>query len=89
LSAKTTRKVSSITWRINDDGDGHEVRSYFAVGDSDVYCAGNHPGISDAWMPTSDPRAPDCRTLRLFAQQTALERAVSLGVLGSPGSEER
>jgi hypothetical protein len=56
--------VTSITWKINDEGDGYEVWTYFKNGDHDLYCAGNHPDISDAYLPTSDPRALDRRTLR-------------------------
>jgi hypothetical protein len=84
-----TNTVTSIGWRINDDGDGYEVRTYFAGGCCDLYSAGNHPGISDAYLPSSDPRALDRRTLRQFARQTALERAAALGVSASLVSEER
>jgi hypothetical protein len=89
MSEKTTDTITSIGWRINDDGDGYEVRTYFAAGGCDLYCAGNHPGISDAYLPTSDPRALDRRTLRRLARQTALERAAALGVSALLVSEER
>jgi hypothetical protein len=86
MSAKTARTVTSIAWRIND---GYEVRTYFADGDCDLYCADNQPDISDAYLPTSHPRALGRRTLWRLARQTALERAASLGVSASLVFEER
>jgi hypothetical protein len=79
--------VTSITWTVNDDG--YQVRTYFAGGGCDLYSAVNHPRVSDAYLPTSDPRALDRRTLRRFARQTALERAAALGVSANLVSEER
>jgi hypothetical protein len=81
--------VTSIMWKVNDDGDGYEVRTYFAGGDYNIDCAGNHPDISDAYLPTADPRALGRRTLRRLARQTALEQAAALGVPASLVSEER
>jgi hypothetical protein len=89
MSAMTTDTATSIEWRINEQGDGYEVRTYFAGGDCEVYCAGNHPTVSDTYLPTSDPRALDRHTLRCFARQTARERATALGVPASVVSEER
>jgi len=89
MSARSTGTVTSIAWRVNDDGTGYEVRTYFAGGDFDVYCAGNHPDISDAHLAVTDPGALDRRSLRRFARQTALERAAALGVPASLVSEER
>jgi hypothetical protein len=57
--------------------------------DPAFYGAGNHPGISDAYLPTPDPRALGRRTLQRFARQTALERASALGISESLVSEER
>jgi len=76
-------------WKVNDDGDGYEVRTHFPGGDCDVYCAGNHPDISDAYLAVADPRALDRRTLPSFARRTALERAAALGVPTSLVFEER
>ena len=89
MSATTTDTVSSITWRINEEGDGYEVRTCFAGSDWEAYCAGNHPDISDAYLAVTDPRALGRRTLRRFARQTALERAVALGVSASLVFEDR
>jgi hypothetical protein len=89
MSEMPTDTATSIEWRINDEGDGYEVRTYFAGGDCEVYRAGNHPDISDAYLAVADPRALDRHTLRRFARQTALERAAALGVSASLVFEER
>jgi hypothetical protein len=89
MSVMTIDTATPIMWKVNDDGDGYEVRTYFAGGDCDVYCAGNHPSISDAYLAVTDPRALGRRTLRRIARQTALERAAALGVPASLVFEDR
>lgn len=75
-----SRKATSVTWSLDDDGRGYTVRTYFDDGERDTYQAGNHPDISDAWLPADDPRALDAVRLAEFARTTARETAELRGL---------